>query len=41
MLRKAGLDVRRFTPHLVTSNPYAMIADVAQGLWTGLRRETG
>jgi very-short-patch-repair endonuclease len=32
-LRAAGLDVRRFTPHQVTTNPYAIIADVAHGLW--------
>lgn len=32
-LRAVGLDVRRFTPHQVNTNPYAVIADVAQGLW--------
>jgi very-short-patch-repair endonuclease len=32
-LRAAGLDVRRFTPHQLTTNPYAILADVAHGLW--------
>jgi very-short-patch-repair endonuclease len=37
VLRAADLDVRRVTPHLVATNPYAVIADVAQGLWAGRR----
>ena len=36
-LRAAGLDVRRFTPHQLTTNPYAIIADVAHGLWADRR----
>jgi very-short-patch-repair endonuclease len=36
-LRAAGLDVRRFTPHQVTTNSPAVIADVAHGLWAGRR----